>query len=593
MTTPVDAFNKFKATFLDGRKSIFTNDEVLTNKSIACLVENFINNGMDQKELSFLDKIKIQLIDKPKHPVSEDVRDQAIIVLAHAVWLWRLPPSNATAEGRLSAVNEILGLINEEKKVKPYSDEYTTWFKQLDPGFAATGTYYNTNKPFELAYLISFFEEWLQSSDVAKAFVMDEQHNEQTITIGSQPTTKSVAIKNALMYLLEPEQQEPILSSAHKQSIVEGFEYLLSAEDKKQPLSVKIQTIKQQLQPSLSKHEADFYHFFYQPSIRPLWDKNLTPIESNTIYYGAPGTGKTFLTRQAAKALVSHKCPLEKLEEQLSERIFQVQFHPSFSYEDFIDGLKPKLAGNNVELTLRNGVFKAFCIKATKSLIEFRKASKNQKTEPPKYYFIVDEINRADLSAVFGEVLSCLEEDKRIDFDEQGNLIKGITVATQNSYLIESSDDAVHTDKSGNHLFGIPSNIVFIGTMNDIDRSVDTFDFALRRRFTWIYKGFDEDALAECEDLKSVDTENYIASCKKLNKYIADDLGLGRSYEIGHAYFMKVEVKGDQVTKTAKEKLFDRHLSPLIEEYLRSEYAAKEIAQKLKEARSQFIGEEK
>lgn len=318
----------------------------------------------------------------------------------------------------------------------------------------------------------------------------------------------------------------------------------------------------------------------------------MAPIETNTIYYGAPGTGKTYLTFQAVKALVSFQTKIDNVEEEISNRIEQVQFHPGFGYEDFIDGLKPQVDYNgSIALALTNGIFKEFCIKATKALMEYRKKPKNPIEIPPneKFYFIVDEINRAELSAVFGEILSCIEEDKRLDFDVNGSLVKGLAIRSQNAYLINDKKDAVYTDSYGRHLFGIPKNLVFIGTMNDIDRSVDTFDFALRRRFTWIHKGFDSDVLGSCKELSALDfseVQDYIASCKALNRYISEDLGLGRSFEIGHAYFMKVGVHGGSVQK---EKLFSQHLAPLIEEYLRSEYSARDIEAKVKEAKGKFV----
>lgn len=140
-------------------------------------------------------------------------------------------------------------------------------------------------------------------------------------------------------------------------------------------------------------------------------------------------------------------------------------------------------------------------------------------------------------------------------------------------------------------MFGVPCNVVFIGTMNDIDRSVDTFDFALRRRFTWIHKGFDEVVLRSCKELSSlnfIEKENYIDACKKLNKYISENLDLGHSFEIGHFYYMKATIFRKAVQK---EKLFDQHLAPLIEEYLRSVYSAKDIEAKLKEAKRKFVGD--
>ncbi|AEG31329.1 McrB family protein [Thiomicrospira cyclica] len=474
--------------------------------------------------------------------------------------------------------------VNHENTPKVFKSNPKEWQNKAESGYRSVTI---KNEPKDKFLKQKEAEEYFNDQIKPKLVSLSKSEDLESFDKGDL----QISFCRKVAYLYNPDQLLPIYSKDVILSIAQFLDEQSSDSSTtlKQDVEERLDKIKitvpilNKLKEILEIEKLDFTHTQKLGAFLWHYFGNQVPFAKNTIFYGAPGTGKTFSVVESVKQKIAVEGGCYEM----------VQFHPSFSYEDFIDGLKPKLAGNNVELKLRNGVFKAFCIKATKALIEFRKASKNQKTEPPKYYFIVDEVNRADLSAVFGEVLSCLEDDKRIDFDEQGHLIKGLTLSTQNSYLIESPDDAVYTDKSGSHLFGIPSNIVFIGTMNDIDRSVDTFDFALRRRFTWIYKGFDEDVLAECEELKNIDTERYIDSCKKLNKFIADDLELGRSYEIGHAYFMKVEVKGkgEQVTKAAKEKLFDRHLSPLIEEYLRSEFSAKDIAQKLKEARSKFVGE--
>ena len=191
----------------------------------------------------------------------------------------------------------------------------------------------------------------------------------------------------------------------------------------------------------------------------------------NVILYGPPGTGKTF----------SVKSGLDFVCQGDTSRYEVLQFHPSFTYEDFIEGIKPKGVSKdgNIRFELVNGIFKNFCIKAKK--------------QPEKdFYFVVDEINRANLSMVFGETLSLLEKDYRHD-TENKNLIR-----TQYSALIE---DLIKEDNKFKDLayeidnnevkFGVPKNVFFIGMMNDVDKSIDAFDLALRRRFKWIRKDCD------------------------------------------------------------------------------------------------------
>lgn len=316
-----------------------------------------------------------------------------------------------------------------------------------------------------------------------------------------------------------------------------------------------------------------------------LWEKFGTSISfesKNIIYYGAPGTGKTYTVQNAIK----QKMLLE------NAKSFFTQFHPSFGYEDFIEGLKPSIKNGATELVLTDGIFKKFCKEAMNELKNARK----EKREPISYYFLADEINRAELSTVFGELLLCIEESKRVDFDDKGNIKDGsMLIGTQYSYLYKNENDAVIVDK-GEYKFGVPINLYFIGTMNDIDRSIDSFDLALRRRFIWERMDCKYEVILNDEKFKDVEERNlnnYITICENLNNFIALTLGLGKSYEIGHSYFMNIEIptKGqnaNKITQNNVELLFNKKLKPLIEEYLRGEYSLSDIEKELEKAQNIF-----
>ena len=187
------------------------------------------------------------------------------------------------------------------------------------------------------------------------------------------------------------------------------------------------------------------------------------------IMTGAPGTGKTFIAKEIAKEIGGE---LEWKENEEEKKYRLVQFHPSYDYTDFIEGLRPiekkdnEGADGKIVFAKKDGIFKKFCRKV---------ATEGDKDK--KYVFIIDEINRADLSKVFGELMYCLEADKR------GNRNK---VLTPYENLTTYDDEGKKMDndifKGG---FYIPENVIIIGTMNDIDRSVESMDFALRRRFLW------------------------------------------------------------------------------------------------------------
>jgi len=288
--------------------------------------------------------------------------------------------------------------------------------------------------------------------------------------------------------------------------------------------------------------------------------------QKNLVYYGPPGTGKTYrVTEGIAQRVLADNARFDEVCEI-------VQFHPSYSYEDFIEGLKPvNAAGGGISLEVRPGVFKRFCDKAMKTLREDRMSGEKK---PRSYYFVADEINRAELSRVLGEVLVCLEESKRIDFDRDGNET-GLRVSTQYGYMA----------KEGEGRFGVPANLYFIGTMNDIDRSIDSFDMALRRRFAWVRTGCDYEVVREAVHTQP-NADAYTDICKRLNDFIRDTLNLGQAYEIGHAYFMTVADR--TLNDAAVGKLFAERIEPLLSEYLRAECRPEQIAGKIKQARAIF-----
>ena len=295
----------------------------------------------------------------------------------------------------------------------------------------------------------------------------------------------------------------------------------------------------------------------------------------NVIMYGPPGTGKTYSVVNS----------LDFVCQGDSARYELLQFHPSFTYEDFIEGIKPKGVSKdgNIRFELVNGVFKNFCIKA-----------KNNPGKP--FYFVVDEINRANLSSVFGETLSLLEKDYRHDGINKRNLIR-----TQYSTLIEDlikEDDKykelAYIIDNGEVKFGVPANVFFIGMMNDVDKSIDAFDLALRRRFKWIRKDCDYEVIEEETRFRRKDDFSnigqYIKACEKLNSYISAELGLGKSYEFGHSFFMKMSdiSKRKEITQHNLETLFNLYLRPTLKEYLRAVFAESELDGKLDEALSRF-----
>lgn len=232
-------------------------------------------------------------------------------------------------------------------------------------------------------------------------------------------------------------------------------------------------------------------------------------------------------------------------ETYVSDFIKFVQFHPSYDYSDFVEGLRPfKESGKDLSFKRVDGIFKEFCKNALKAWNE--DIEKDEK-ERRRFIFIIDEINRAEISKVFGELFFSIDPGYR---GEKGK------VQTQYSNLIEDDDDVF---KDG---FYVPDNVYILGTMNDIDRSVESFDFAIRRRFAWL----EIRAADRFEDMWrdkawKDDSRNRMI---RLNSAIEEIEGLSSAFHIGPAYFLKLDnYEGDF------NKLWENHLEILLREYLR------------------------
>ncbi|WP_139452796.1 McrB family protein [Campylobacter armoricus] len=276
----------------------------------------------------------------------------------------------------------------------------------------------------------------------------------------------------------------------------------------------------------------------------------------NIIFHGIPGTGKTYTMVNNIKNLISNE-----------EQMLITQFHPSFSYEDFIEGIKPAgIENGQLKLELKNGIFREFCDKAKKEekgfLEKLEKGNFNEALSDHGYFFIADEINRAELSRVFGELLYALEYR-----GEKGK------IKTQYASMRDDED------------FYVPENMFLLGTMNDLDKSIDSFDLALRRRFIWQEMTCDYDVIKN--EIYASNNEEYAQACKKLNDKISKDIG--EKYQLGHSYFLKIEFKNDEIKDSDMKKLFSNRFEALLKEYLRSEYNEKEIQTHLDNLKKLFV----
>ena len=281
------------------------------------------------------------------------------------------------------------------------------------------------------------------------------------------------------------------------------------------------QDITETLADSVSSKEYDKYDredFLSEVFVEAVeYEKlvNLVRRKKNVILQGAPGVGKTFTAKRLAWSMMGMKD---------NSRIAIIQFHQNYSYEDFIMGYKP----DGADFSLQNGVFYEFC----------EEARKNPEKE---FFFIIDEINRGNLSKIFGELLQLIEADYR---NEETLL--------------------AYTHKP----FSVPSNLFLIGMMNTADRSLALIDYALRRRFSFyeMTPGFSTPGFKTyAETIQDEVFDAFIGQIILLNKEISEDPALGKGFQIGHSYLCLKD--GESYSEDWLQSVMEYDILPTLREY--------------------------
>ena len=429
----------------------------------------------------------------------------------------------------------------------------------LSPGIAVIGRAYSRILPFMVGFLVEFVDQWKEQESEKRQRLLDDPWEFKDF--GSRLDLKGAPFqqgpnshrpqREALLHLVFPDTFEGTVSIPQKEQIASAKAFAHFVTDGTSDVDRKVAQIREGIE---AERGEDFG--FYDPDIRPSWDSNfnvppetappphpspspplynkdldeladelfltepsdfLHEIETlledkkQVIFQGPPGTGKTYVAQQLANHLAGSK-----------DRVTLVQFHPSYAYEDFVQGFRPMLEGGQAGFKISDGPL-------------LRAAKRAEDDSNRKHFLIIDEINRGNLAKVFGELYYLLE-------------YRNQAIALQ--YQRDDEDD-----------FSLPDNLYIIGTMNTADRSIALVDLALRRRFYFMDFHPDEEpirgVLRRWLQAKHPNMEWVANVVERANELLKDD----RHAAIGPSYFMN-----DRLDDELVDRIWKHSVLPYIEE---------------------------
>ena len=391
------------------------------------------------------------------------------------------------------------------------------------------------------------------------------------------------AIVNIILFFCNTEKYLPIPAQNKKKLISDKLQDLIQEKSQEAPtfgneIDKNLYLIRQVLKDLKTEDGTPLYQEvnpFWHSTIRPFWDdstekldneqlsdKTLLEYKKAMILYGPPGTSKSYQARKMAEGMIAEvlrknsaniSVAISSLQETLDSHIHVLQMHPNYTYDDFIIGKSI----DNGKIVVKPG-----------KMLQIIKGIDTEDKIP--HFVILDEINRVDISRVFGELFTAMEASYRD---------KGVELSVNINDIPEKERDELNEKGLINDdklYLKVPNNMYFIGTMNMIDFSLEQVDFALRRRFLWRLSTYDPKRLDEIISEKIKDNnisasipDNFSETCTDLNNEIEWESSLGKSYLIGHAFFSEIVDIFKQVKNwyNAKNILWQVNILPTLEAY--------------------------
>jgi 5-methylcytosine-specific restriction enzyme B len=550
---------------LEGGSLLWVGEQVWTKQTLEAFKTCFTDRP-DESGDSFEVKFKRQLADQ----------DTSVVRLAaELVLIYFLFPSSVSGLRKRELIKEIISWKSDSELPEAANEV----MKTLDEGIGNPGLAYSVRRPLEIAFIAGAALSLAGLPiDERRAVLADHVRLRAILDEAEGDSTRQC--RDILLHLIFPDRYERIASRTQKHLIIDSFADILSSDQRTQDLDDQIYLIRERLEQLLPKQELDFY---WAP-LRECWyvtgdsdgleSLEALAIKKQIVFYGPPGTSKTYEARELADRLVRQGLlrkwrPNRYFSDQsvskiVKDRSRRVQFHPGYSYEDFVRGLQ-LIDGGKTEY--RDGVL-------LQIIDKIRNDPDDIKGLP--LVVILDEMNRADLSKVLGECFSLMEDRE-----------EPVQLAGQDRTPCEIT---------------FPGNLYFIGTMNLIDQSLEQVDFALRRRFLWFFRGYvrqqfldiarhrwkrlrDQKRISREWERYAPEFEILADRAEALNTLIERHPSLGSQYQIGHTYFCDIVsfAERDLETRNRPRVLFTKRgdgrdetigalwrysLSPLLEQYL-------------------------